>query len=79
MKGNAGYTLDLMGTSNKVTFPREEKQDLYLAQQYLVLQLLIQPNAGFTLELIIADTTKVLERVTQTKRRIVFTHTISKP
>jgi hypothetical protein len=42
-----------------MTFPREEKQDLCLLQQYIVFQICIQSSVGFGLELIVSDSTKV--------------------
>lgn len=57
-----GYTLDLQGATNRLGFPRDEKLDLYLVQQYLNVQLFIQPGGGFALELIITDSTKVPQR-----------------
>lgn len=44
---------------NKAQFPRDEKLELCLLQEYLHLQLLVEPTANFTLELIMSDTVKV--------------------
>jgi hypothetical protein len=42
-----------------LSLPREEKKDLYLIQQYLVLQIFLYPGLPWNLELVLSDLTKV--------------------
>jgi hypothetical protein len=42
-----------------MALPREEKKDLYLIQQYLVLQIFIYPGLPWNVELVLSDLTKV--------------------
>ena len=55
-----GYVFSLESNPNcKIQFPKDEKQCLALLQQYLVLQIFIAKGKSFTLEVTIADSTKV--------------------
>jgi hypothetical protein len=42
-----------------MALPREEKKDLYLIQQFLVLQIYFFPALPWSIELVISDLTKV--------------------
>lgn len=75
--GEVGYVLEV--EDNKAQFPRDEKLELCLLQEYLHVQVWVEPTANFTLELTMSDTVKVFARSIQTKRRIQLSNTITKP
>lgn len=54
-----------------MALPREEKKDLYLIQQFLVLQIYFFPALPWSIELVISDLTK-------TKRRIILSPAANK-
>lgn len=47
---------------NKVVFPRDDKLEMCLLQQFLNVQMCVAPAANFTLEFVITDSTKVPSR-----------------
>lgn len=56
-----GYVINIDSSNiSKIQFPKEEKSCLGLLQTYLVLQIYIHKSKSFTIELIIADSTKVI-------------------
>ena len=57
--------LELNGLNNKIRFPKDDKQDLAINLQFLVLQIFIMPGVNWTLEITLTDTNK-------TKRRIII-------
>lgn len=48
------------GVNSKIIFPRDEKSDLALLQQYLVFQLFLPQFQAFGIDLVITDTSKVV-------------------
>lgn len=55
-----GYVINVdSSNSSKIQFPKDEKLCLGLLQPYLVLQAFIHKGKSFSLELIVADSTKV--------------------
>lgn len=59
---DAAFVLEFLSASAKMALPREEKKDLYLIQQYLVLQIFLFPGLPWSLELVLSDLTKVPPR-----------------
>ena len=53
------YVLDFVSPTAKICFPREEKKDLYLIQQYLNLQIYLHPGMSWIIEMVVSDHTKV--------------------
>ena len=60
------YVLDFNSPTAKICFPREDKKELYLIQQFLNLQLYLYPSMSWIIEMVVSDHTKVhslLERL----------------
>jgi hypothetical protein len=70
--------LEFATPNAKLVLPREEKKDLYLIQQHLVLQIYIFPGLSWNLELVLSDLTKVPRHTTQTKRRVILSPSATK-
>jgi len=59
------------GVNSKIIFPKDEKSDLALLQQYLVFQIFLPPpQLAFGIDLIITDTSKVLNILKNSKKYI---------
>jgi hypothetical protein len=59
------------GLRTKMQFPKEEKQELALIQQFLVFQIFLPAGTPFSIEVVITDTAK-------NKRRLNFTSAVNK-
>lgn len=53
------FVLEFSSPTAKICFPKEDKKDLYLIQQFLVIQIFFFPGMSWTMELVISDLTKV--------------------
>jgi hypothetical protein len=63
-KSVKGYILELEGGRDvKVQLPAGDKESLGLLQHYLVLQMLVPPGKGFSIELAILDQSKTRRRI----------------
>lgn len=57
---NLGYVFDIFGSGKtRLTFPKDDRQELSLTQHFLVFQIFIPTEAPFCLEVMITDTLKV--------------------
>jgi len=54
------YVLDFYTQNAKIVFPKEDKKDLYLIQQYLVFQIFFYPGMSWSMELVVSDLNKVI-------------------
>jgi len=55
-----GYVFDIEGSGKtRLTFPKDDRQELGLTQHFLVFQIFIPSESPFCLEVIITDTLKV--------------------
>lgn len=53
------FVLEFNAAHSKLQLPKDDKKDLYLIQQYLVLQIYFFPGAPWLIEFSLSDLTKV--------------------
>jgi len=56
---NPAYVFETLTPNAHLYLPREDKKDLYLIQQYLVLQIYFFPGLSWSIELTVSDLNKV--------------------
>ncbi len=57
------FLVELEGYGAKLCFPRDDSKELGLMQNYLVLQLYVEMDQAWTIELALTDTSKTKRRV----------------
>ena len=50
-----------MAPHARLSLPKEDKKELYLIQQFLVLQIHLFPGMAWNIELVVSDLTKVAQ------------------
>lgn len=64
--------MEFLSPNAKMCFPKEERKDLYLIQQYLVLQIYFFPGMSWNIELVISDLTKVSMKLYRQKEESYY-------
>lgn len=66
------YVFDFSSASAKIVFPKEDRKELYLIQEYLNLQVWFYQGMAWSIQLTISDLNKVIIWLLQTKRRVML-------
>ena len=56
-----------MAPHARLSLPKEEKKELYLIQQFLVMQVHLFAGMAWNIELVVSDLTKVTEELLRPK------------
>lgn len=58
-QNNKAYVFEFISAHSKITFPKEDRKDLYLIQPYITFQIYLYPGTLWNIELTVSDLQKV--------------------